>query len=91
VAGAQAVATLGEAPTQADVGARAVRRGHAAPVDRQRLRQAAGDADDERRVRARPDRRHAHGGGRAGSGDRQRDDDGDDDGSEQGGAHPAAG
>ena len=59
-----------------------------APVDRQRLRQPAGDVDDQRAVRAHADGRDADRGGRAGGGDEQRDGGGD---GEQGGAHPAAG
>ena len=39
------MAALGDAVAQADVGARMARGGDAAPVDRQRLRQPAGDVD----------------------------------------------
>ena len=42
----QAVAALGDAAAQADAGAGVARGGDAAPVDRQRLRQPAGDVDD---------------------------------------------
>jgi hypothetical protein len=79
------VAALREAPAQADAGGGVVRGGHPPPVDGQRLRQAARDVDDERRVRAYADRRDADHGVGAGCGDPQ------DGGGEQGGAHPAAG
>ena len=84
-AGAQPVAALREAAAQADVRGGAARGGDPAPVDRQRLGQAAGDAHGQRRVRARADRRDADGRAGAGGGDGQQD------GGEQGGAHPAAG
>ena len=65
-AGPQPVAALGDAAAQADVGARVARGGDAAPVDRERLRQPAGDMDDQRAVRAHADGRDANRGRRAG-------------------------
>ena len=77
-----------DAVAQADVRAGVVRRRDAAPVDRQRLRQPAGDMDDQRAVRAHADGGDADGGRGAGGDDQQREGGGD---GEQGGAHPAGG
>jgi hypothetical protein len=83
------MAALGEAAAQADMRAPVARGGDAAPVDRQRLRQPAGDVHGQRAVWAHADGRDADRGRRGGRGREQREGGGDDGG--QGGAHPGAG